>query len=139
MAYGLTVATDDQLRDLRGDVLAAVGYVANWHFYATGSDYSELFEAPSPVMHFWSLAIEEQFYLLFPLLVVGALALGRGRVRVVAGALGIATAVPKARSYIDRSIAAPRLCFEPVAGSATNSRNAGGVTSQNNFVTAQGR
>jgi peptidoglycan/LPS O-acetylase OafA/YrhL len=91
MAYGLTVATDDQLRDLRGDVLSAGGYVANWHFYASGSHYSELFEAPSPVLHFWSLAIEEQFYLLFPLLVVGALALGRGRVHVLAGALGVAT------------------------------------------------
>jgi peptidoglycan/LPS O-acetylase OafA/YrhL len=55
-----------QPRTLRADTLAALANVANWHFIAAGRSYSNLFQAPSPFLHFWSLAIEEQFYLLFP-------------------------------------------------------------------------
>ncbi|MEZ5144307.1 MAG: acyltransferase, partial [Acidimicrobiales bacterium] len=52
---------------LRGDLTATVLYVANWRFLLAGDSYADLFAAPSPVLHFWSLAIEEQFYLLYPL------------------------------------------------------------------------
>ena len=56
---------------LRGDLFAALGYSANWRFATAGTTYAELFEStPSPVLHFWSLAIEEQFYIIFPLLMV---------------------------------------------------------------------
>ena len=56
---------------LRGDLFAALGYAANWRFATAGTTYAQLFEsAPSPVLHFWSLAIEEQFYAIFPLLMV---------------------------------------------------------------------
>ena len=71
--FGAAVADADQLRELRGDVLAALGYVANWRFIYSGQSYADLFAEPSPVLHFWSLAIEEQFYLCFPLLAVLAL------------------------------------------------------------------
>jgi len=54
---------------LRDDVLAAIGYGANWRFLFAGVSYSGLFEAQSPLLHYWSLAIEEQFYLLYPLIV----------------------------------------------------------------------
>ena len=69
LLYGATIASADQLRYLRADVLATLGYVANWRFYLSGQSYARLFASPSPVLHFWSLAIEEQFYLIFPLLV----------------------------------------------------------------------
>jgi len=49
-AFAATVATPDQLRVLRGDVFAALGYVANWRFYVSGQSYAELFRAPSPVL-----------------------------------------------------------------------------------------
>jgi peptidoglycan/LPS O-acetylase OafA/YrhL len=71
--FGAAVADADQLRNLRGDVFAALGYVANWRFVFSGQSYADLFAEPSPVLHFWSLAIEEQFYLCFPLLAVLAL------------------------------------------------------------------
>ena len=61
----------------RTDVLAALGYAANWRFAVTGDDYATLFAQPSPVLHFWSLAIEEQFYLAFPLLFVAIMTLAR--------------------------------------------------------------
>jgi peptidoglycan/LPS O-acetylase OafA/YrhL len=53
---------------LRGDILSALGYSANWRFAVVDRSYGALFGQQSPVLHFWSLAIEEQFYLLFPLL-----------------------------------------------------------------------
>jgi peptidoglycan/LPS O-acetylase OafA/YrhL len=79
IVYGATVASGDQVRALRGDVYSALAYVANWHFYFAGRSYQQLFSAPSPVLHFWSLAIEEQFYLLFPLVLIGAVRFTRGR------------------------------------------------------------
>ncbi len=65
----------------RGDLLATLGYAANWRFAATTGDYALLFSDPSPVAHMWSLAIEEQFYLLFPLafVAIGAAFGARGR------------------------------------------------------------
>ncbi len=75
-----------------GDVAAAALDVANWRFAVVESSYADLFSSgPSPVLHFWSLAIEEQFYLLFPLLVVVVLTrLGRRRLPVVLTALALA-------------------------------------------------
>ncbi len=63
---------------LRGDLVAALGYAANWRFMTSSTSYAELFtSAPSPVLHFWSLAIEEQFYVLFPIVMAGLFALRR--------------------------------------------------------------
>jgi len=71
---------------LRGDALAALFYVANWRMIYRGSDYFTQTAAPSPLQHTWSLGIEEQFYWLWPLIVLGLLALGarRGRRAVCA-------------------------------------------------------
>ncbi|GII92775.1 acyltransferase family protein [Sinosporangium siamense] len=66
---------------LRGDLLSAATYVANWHFVLEGRSYSAEFQAPSPLRHFWSLAVEEQFYLVFPLLLSLGLAVLAGRSR----------------------------------------------------------
>jgi peptidoglycan/LPS O-acetylase OafA/YrhL len=86
--YGLLVADQAQLEDLRGDVLAALAYVANWRFILQDQSYADLFTAPSPVQHFWSLAIEEQFYFVFPLLTAGVLAVARGGRRTFMMVLG---------------------------------------------------
>jgi peptidoglycan/LPS O-acetylase OafA/YrhL len=87
-----------QQRHLRGDVLASVGDVANWHFALANRAYADLFAAPSPLQHLWSLAVEEQFYVALPLIVVATLRLGRRgravhRVGVVAAALLAASTV----------------------------------------------
>jgi len=94
---------------LRWDILSALGYVANWRFIAAGQGYFQEFLSPSPVKHLWSLAIEEQFYVFWPLIAFGALALARGaRVwgrRIVLALLGagiVASVVLLALTY-DRS------------------------------------
>jgi peptidoglycan/LPS O-acetylase OafA/YrhL len=70
--------------DVRGDALASFFYVANWRFIATEQGYFELFSAASPLRHMWTLAIEEQFYLVWPLVVYGVMRASRGSLRVLA-------------------------------------------------------
>ncbi|QIM20984.1 acyltransferase family protein [Phycicoccus sp. HDW14] len=89
------VATGAHQPLLRGDSLATLGYVSNWWFMVSDQSYFSQFLEPSPLRHTWSLAIEEQFYLVFPLLLVlllGRLRWGLRRVRAVllVGAVGSA-------------------------------------------------
>ena len=65
-AYAAWWAPAEERRQLRGDGLAALLYSANWRFVLAHHSYFDLFAAPSLVEHTWSLAIEEQFYLLWP-------------------------------------------------------------------------
>lgn len=76
---------------LRFDGLAALFYVANWWLILSGGAYADLMGSPSFVQHFWSLAIEEQFYAVFPLVAAGLLV--RGGRRPLALVLGIGTLV----------------------------------------------
>jgi peptidoglycan/LPS O-acetylase OafA/YrhL len=66
--------------DLRGDGLSALLYFANWHFLAVGSNYFGQTGVTSPFTHLWSLAVEEQFYVVWPLAVLGLLYLTRRKV-----------------------------------------------------------
>src|SRR5437899_328755 len=87
---------------LRGDVVATLGYVANWRFVLAHQGYFAQFSTPSPLRHTWSLAIEEQYYLLWPLLLLALVRLGRGSARRVLGAiagLAVASAVAMGLLY----------------------------------------
>ncbi|MFA5564597.1 MAG: acyltransferase family protein [Acidimicrobiia bacterium] len=69
VVFGLSVATDSQQRHLAGDVWAALTYMSNWRYIIQDIGYGDIFGAPSPLIHFWSLAIEGQFYVIFPALI----------------------------------------------------------------------
>ena len=79
-----------------GDSLAAMFYVSNWTTIINGISYFSLFSPPGPLDHLWSLAVEEQFYLLWPLLLLAMLSLAKGKIARVA----LATSVLAALSFI---------------------------------------
>jgi peptidoglycan/LPS O-acetylase OafA/YrhL len=80
----------DELATLRGDTVSSLLYVTNWFFVFGQKSYFESVGRPSLVQHLWSLAVEEQFYLLWPLIfAAGMRFLGRKRlfIATLVGAL----------------------------------------------------
>ena len=60
------------LTKLRDDMWAALLWVTNWWYIFQDASYFDALGAPSPLTHFWSLAIEEQFYLVWPVVLLVA-------------------------------------------------------------------
>ena len=100
-AYTLFVGSHVDAEHIAQDGLSALLYVANWHFISSGQSYIQQFvhSAPSPLRHMWSLAIEEQFYLIWPLVV-----------------LVVATVVPKRARWRGRQISQFRIWMVVVCG-----------------------
>ncbi len=96
LASTLTLAVvfaPDEVARLRGDTLAALAYVTNWYLILRQQSYFEAMGRPSPLLHLWSLAVEEQFYVLWPIALAGGLVLLRRRGMLalsLAGAAGSA-------------------------------------------------
>ena len=98
-AVGVTIAVTmivaaivepGRMTALRGDALSSLAYVANWHFAFDHEAYFEQFQRPLLFRHLWSLSVEEQFYLFWPIaFAAGMSLLGRRKllVGVLAGAL----------------------------------------------------
>jgi peptidoglycan/LPS O-acetylase OafA/YrhL len=85
------IAEPDKIDTIRGDALSSLFYFANWHFIYEHNSYFESFGRPSLFTHLWSLSVEEQFYLFWPLIFAAGMKLfGRGRLLlgVLAGAVG---------------------------------------------------
>ena len=75
--------------DLARDALAACAFVANVRFFNVGTDYLAEGQATSPLLHFWSLAVEEQYYLLWPGLMLLLVRYGRLARRSLIAVLGL--------------------------------------------------
>jgi peptidoglycan/LPS O-acetylase OafA/YrhL len=81
---------------LRADLLAALAYVTNWRLILAGQSYFEAFEKPSMLRHLWSLAVEEQFYVVWPIFLAVCLPILKKNMTlllIVAGAIAAAVAM----------------------------------------------
>ncbi len=103
----VTIADRARLAELRGAVAAAATYSSNWYLIVQHESYFARFAPPQPLDHLWSLAVEEQFYLLWPwLLLLGLLVLRRCRSAAVQWltlptlALAAASAIAMAVWYV---------------------------------------
>ncbi|WP_158580664.1 acyltransferase family protein [Cellulomonas rhizosphaerae] len=77
---------------LGGDIVAAAFYVVNWRLADRSVDYLAEGVVPSPVQHFWSLAVEEQFYVVWPLVILLVLVAARRYRLPLRGALAVGVA-----------------------------------------------
>jgi peptidoglycan/LPS O-acetylase OafA/YrhL/lysophospholipase L1-like esterase len=100
--YAWLFALPIELRQLRRDALSTLGYVANWNQIVSDQSYFEQFAVPSPLRHAWSLGIEEQFYIVFPLLLLLVMRATRGSRVALAGVctvLAVASIAQMVRLY----------------------------------------
>ncbi len=103
VAAWVTLLDRPQLSALRGIIASAVGYVTNWWLIAQHRSYFAQFGPPSPLGHLWSLAVEEQFYLVWPWLLWLGLRWARGRPGA-RSRLAAATALLAALSAIEMAM-----------------------------------
>ena len=88
------------VRALRGVAFAAVGYATNWYLVYSNAPYFETVGRPQLLQHLWSLAVEEQFYLIWPPMLLLSLRFARRRVVLIGTLLlAIASAVLMAAMY----------------------------------------
>ncbi len=95
VAIGWIVLSPLERRRLVDDALSAVTYTVNWRLASQSTDYLRADAAPSALQHYWSLAVEEQFYLIWPIVIwlLAGARLSRRRVTVGLGVLVAASFV----------------------------------------------
>jgi len=90
-----------RLRSLSRDVLAVALFSSNFVFARRGADYLQSVLPPSPLQHYWSLAVEEQFYVVWPALVMlVCIGIGTRTMRNVRLRVGITAGVAAVASFI---------------------------------------
>ena len=93
--------------DVAADAAAAALYVSNIRFAMQATDYLGSTQAPSPLLHYWSLSAEEQFYLFWPALLLVATRLGWGSIPRLAVMVGAVIAASLGLSLVLTQVSAP--------------------------------
>ena len=112
----LVVGWRDLVARARGDAAAAAVYVSNWYQLLSNQSYFAESGRPSPFKHLWSLAVEEQFYLVWPLLLLGLILLWRGhRVRIAfsVAAMAVASGLATAITFVLRHDPGASIPYDP--------------------------
>jgi peptidoglycan/LPS O-acetylase OafA/YrhL len=87
------------VRNVAQDMVAAALFIVNWHFIAQGTDYLAASSDHSPLLHFWSLAVEEQFYFVWPAALLLAVSVARRFGRSWVAAIGVVVAATAVGSF----------------------------------------
>ncbi|MCW2934890.1 MAG: putative acyltransferase [Actinomycetia bacterium] len=112
VAAWAAIAYPGQMPSLRGDIVAAALYVSNWWFIAQNASYFARFGPPSPLGHLWSLAVEEQFYLIWPWIVLAGGVLFTRKMKLTTRQAGFA-AIAVTLALAAASFVALALSFHP--------------------------
>ena len=101
MAALFTFLSPVLLTKMRPDIVPGLFWFENWWYILRDISYFDAIGAPSPLTHFWSLAIEEQFYLVWPLILLGVFKAGVGKknVRRICLVLALISALVMALLY----------------------------------------
>lgn len=92
IGFWITLFQRSFLVGLRSEILAAASYISNWFYVVQEHSYFTKFSPPSPLQHMWSLAVEEQFYIIWPLILIVSLSFIRKKEKFSLWILGGAIA-----------------------------------------------
>lgn len=80
----VVVCNRELLHTVRGDAISSLFYMSNWWFIFHKLSYFDSFGSPSPLKNLWSLAIEEQFYIVWPMFLVAGMYIFKNRAKLAA-------------------------------------------------------